>query len=108
MRDTRALQMRELAHGLRAIADELLEENVKDPQEMLHIAAIRQLAADAEKRADLIYEPELCGRSNSVGSVCVRPAGHADPHRASHGFSWTDRDDATAAAAIAKTMTGRD
>ena len=49
--------MRELAHGLRAIADELLEENVKDPQEMLHIAAIRQLAADAEKRADLIYEP---------------------------------------------------
>ena len=108
MRDTRALQMRELAQGLRAVADELLDDGVEDPQEMLHVAVIGQLAADAEKRADLVYEAELCGRSNSVGSVCVKPAGHTDPHRASHGFSWTDRDDARAAAAIAKTMTGRD
>ena len=108
MRDTRALQMRELAHGLRAIADELLEENVKDPQEMLHIAAIRQLAADAEKRADLIYEPELCGHVNTVGSVCVQQGGHSGSHQASHGFRWTDESNRLAAKFIAKTMTGRD
>jgi hypothetical protein len=48
-----------------------------------------------------------CGNYNTVGSRCVQPPGHEGPHRASHGFQWTDESTRRAAEAMVKALDGR-
>ena len=51
--------------------------------------------------------PTKCGTYSSLGSRCVLDMNHPGPHKASHGFQWTDEQDAASALAIAKSMEGR-
>lgn len=108
MKDTRALQMKGLADDIVALATELLDEGIDDTQEMLHVACVQRLARDIVKRAGVVYEPELCGHVNTMGSVCVQPGGHLGSHQAGHGFRWTDESNRLAAKFIAKQVGGRD
>jgi len=48
-----------------------------------------------------------CGKYASLGSQCVMPAGHEEPHRSAYGWQWTDESDRKASAAIAKSMEGK-
>jgi hypothetical protein len=48
-----------------------------------------------------------CGKYSSVGSRCIKPAGHTDPHQSAFGFQWTDESDRKSAEVIAKSMEGR-
>ena len=48
-----------------------------------------------------------CGKYASLGSRCVSPAGHPEPHRSETGWQWTDESDRKAAEAISKSMEGR-
>jgi hypothetical protein len=48
-----------------------------------------------------------CGKFSSVGSRCIKPAGHTEPHLSAFGFQWTDESDRKSAEAIAKSMEGR-
>lgn len=50
---------------------------------------------------------EECGKYASLGSRCVKPAGHHDPHLSAHGWQWTDDSDRKAAAFIAKELEGK-
>ena len=50
---------------------------------------------------------EECGKLSCLGSRCVKQAGHHDPHRAVHGWQWTDESDRKAGLAIAKDMEGK-
>ena len=55
MRDTRLVQVRELAADIKTLTAELLEEGVTDTQEMLHVASMAKLASAIVARANQVY-----------------------------------------------------
>jgi hypothetical protein len=50
---------------------------------------------------------QKCGKYSSVGSLCVQPAGHTEPHRSAYGSQWTDESDRKFGEAIARSMEGK-
>lgn len=48
-----------------------------------------------------------CGTLSSLGSRCVKPAGHPDNHESAYGARWTDESDRASANNIARSMEGR-
>jgi hypothetical protein len=92
-----------MAKECQNLAAEMLDERISDPQEMLHVAAMHQLAAGLEKRARLTYTEaavvEACEVRGGFSSVCELPAGHEGKHR-HRTFEW----DAEAQSAFDRSM----
>jgi hypothetical protein len=59
VRDTRLVQVRELAADIETLTGELLEEGVPDVQEMLHVASMAKLASAIVSRASQVYTEPL-------------------------------------------------
>jgi hypothetical protein len=47
---------------------------------------------------------DVCGRLHPLGPVCAETTGHEGPHRAHHGYRWTDQSAARGADLIARQL----
>ena len=82
------------------------------PEASLQLTEVLRLLSDAHTVLNDVVDwpvplPTKCGTYSSLGSCCVLDMNHPGPHKASHGFEWTDEQDAASALAIAKSMEGR-
>ena len=82
------------------------------PEASLQLTEVLRLLSDAHTVLNDVVDwpvplPTKCGTYSSLGSRCVLDMNHLGPHKASHGFEWTDEQDAASALAIAKSMEGR-
>lgn len=102
LNDTRLRQALTLTADASALLSELVDELPADHDRNLLAGAIQFLSS----ASGLAAKVEGCGRYNCVGSLCVRPRGHDDPHRSGYGAEWTDESDAASARAIATSMKG--
>ena len=82
------------------------------PEASLQLTEVLRLLSDAHTVLNDVVDwpvplPTKCGTYSSLGSRCVLDMNHLGPHKAGHGFEWTDEQDAASALAIAKSMEGR-
>ena len=82
------------------------------PEASLQLVEVRRMLSTARTVFNDVVDwpvplPTKCGTYSSLGSRCVLDMNHPGPHKASHGFEWTDEQDAASALAIAKSMEGR-
>ena len=90
------------------------ETTLTFPEASLQLTEVLRLLSDAHTVLNDVVDwpvalPTMaeCGTYSSLGSRCVLDMNHPGPHKASHGFEWTDEQDAASALAIAKSMEGR-
>ena len=88
------------------------ETTLTYPEASLQLTEVLRLLSDAHTVLNDVVDwpvplPTKCGTYSSLGSCCVLDMNHPGPHKASHGFEWTDEQDAASALAIAKSMEGR-
>ena len=88
------------------------ETTLTFPEASLQLTEVLRLLSDAHTVLNDVVDwpvplPTKCGTYSSLGSCCVLDMNHPGPHKASHGFEWTDEQDAASALAIAKSMEGR-
>ena len=88
------------------------ETTLTFPEASLQLTEVLRLLSDANTVLNDVVDwpvplPTKCGTYSSLGSRCVLDMNHPGPHKASHGFEWTDEQDAASALAIAKSMEGR-
>ena len=88
------------------------ETTLTFPEASLQLTEVLRLLSDAHTVLNDVVDwpvplPTKCGTYSSLGSRCVLDMNHPGPHKASHGFEWTDEQDAASALAIAKSMEGR-
>ena len=88
------------------------ETTLTFPEASLQLTEVLRLLSDAHTVLNDVVDwpvplPTKCGTYSSLGSRCVLDMNHLGPHKASHGFEWTDEQDAASALAIAKSMEGR-
>ena len=88
------------------------ETTLTFPEASLQLTEVLRLLSDANTVLNDVVDwpvplPTKCGTYSSLGSRCVLDMNHLGPHKASHGFEWTDEQDAASALAIAKSMEGR-
>jgi hypothetical protein len=88
------------------------ETTLTFPEASLQLTEVLRLLSDAHTVLNDVVDWPVplttkCGTYSSLGSRCVLDMNHPGPHKASHGFEWTDEQDAASALAIAKSMEGR-
>jgi hypothetical protein len=103
LNDTRLRQALTLTADASALLSELVDELPDDRDRNLLAGAIQFLSS----ANGLAAKVEGCGRYSCLGSLCVRPRGHDDPHRSEYGAEWTGESDAASARTIATSMKGR-
>jgi hypothetical protein len=106
VQDTRLTQaIAELADA-KALLAEILDESPRDPHDVVALVAAQKFLFAALKQIRAAVT--VCGDFNTVGSMCVKPAGHGGGHRSVYGAQWTAESNAAAGQWMSKQMTGRD
>ena len=106
MKDSRLQQVLAELDDARVTLSEIQWERPSNPGDVVALARAVKFVNAAMVAVRAAQSP--CGATNTVGSVCVLPEVHDGPHRAGHGFEWTDESNRLAAKFIAKQIGGRD